>query len=248
MARQSSIFKIEGNLDGVSFYKTTDGHLVRKSGGVNKKRILKDPAFARTRENNSEFGGNAKASKILRDTLSNLVNKAKDPRTSNRLMQIFNQIKNYDTDSQRGQRKISAGLTNEESKALLAKFEFNDRAQMRSILRRTYERSATDGTVTMSDFNPAVHLLSPDGATHASLTAGSAGIDFDTGDGELVISDSVNIVLANEVQNVALNAHPPAGKPVNIGILLVEFFQEVNGVQYPLHNGAYNALVILDVV
>jgi hypothetical protein len=28
---------------------------------------------------------------------------------------------------------------------------------------------------------------------------------------------------------------------------MVEFFQEVNGVQYSMNNGAYNALAIVDV-
>ena len=43
----------------------------------------------------------------------------------------------------------------------------------------------------------------------------------------------------------------PAGVPTGTGndifVLLVEFFQEINGVQYPLKNGAYNVLNIVEV-
>lgn len=248
MARQKSIFKIEGNLDGVSFYKSVDGHLVRKSGGVSKRRILKDPAFARTRENNSEFGANAKAAKTLRDSLSSLVNRAKDPRTFGRLVQVFNKIKNYDEISERGKRKISIGLQNDDAKNFLAKFEFNSRAQLRNILRRTYDRDSISGTVVMNGFDQKKHLLSPEGATHTSFTAASAAIDFDSGESELVISQTLNFALCGGKQDISLSAVPPATKTITVGVLMVEIFQEVNGEQYPLNNGAYNALMILDVV
>ena len=56
MARQDSIIKLNGTIDGISFYKSKDGHLARKAGGVSKARIASDPAFIRTRENGSEFG------------------------------------------------------------------------------------------------------------------------------------------------------------------------------------------------
>jgi len=48
MASQDGIFKIKGTLGGVTFYKTKDGHLAREKGGIDKKRMAKDPAFKRT--------------------------------------------------------------------------------------------------------------------------------------------------------------------------------------------------------
>ena len=56
MARQSGLFNFEGTLDNVTFYKTADGLLVRKKGGVSKNRLLHDPAFIRARENGAEIG------------------------------------------------------------------------------------------------------------------------------------------------------------------------------------------------
>lgn len=44
----------------------------------------------------------------------------------------------------------------------------------------------------------------------------------------------------------------PAGVPTGAGtqlyLLLIEFFQEVNGIQYPLRNGAFNVLNLIDIV
>ncbi len=50
MARQKGIIKLKGTIGDISFYKTTDGHLAREKGGVEKDRIMNDPAFQRTRE------------------------------------------------------------------------------------------------------------------------------------------------------------------------------------------------------
>lgn len=247
MARQSGIFKIEGSLDGVTFYKSGDGHLVRKSGGVSKKRILKDPAFARTRENNKEFGENARAAKILRDALGNLVSRAKDPKTSNRLMQLFNKVKHFDDTSARGSRKIAIALESEEARNILVSFDFNARAQLRNVLKRNYTRDADAGTLVMEQFNPKTQLVLPEGATHGAVTLASAGVDFNTGFSEVLFSVPVNFSLKSDPQDISLSAITPATYPFSVGALLIEFFQEVNGQQYPLHNGAYNALMILDV-
>ena len=51
MAKQSSLIKIEGTLDDLTFYKSADGYVIRKKGGVSKDQTLNYPAFARTREN-----------------------------------------------------------------------------------------------------------------------------------------------------------------------------------------------------
>ena len=65
MAKFEGIFEIQGTVKGMSFYKTKDGLMVRSKGGISKKRIANDPAFQRTRENNSEFGHNAKMGQLM---------------------------------------------------------------------------------------------------------------------------------------------------------------------------------------
>ena len=55
MAREMSILKLRGKLDGMSF-KNSEGHFVRAKGGVERNRIMNDPNYERTRENMSEFG------------------------------------------------------------------------------------------------------------------------------------------------------------------------------------------------
>ncbi|MFC0344191.1 hypothetical protein [Epilithonimonas hispanica] len=246
MPRQKGLFKIEGSIDGVTFYRNADGHFVRMAGGVSKSRIMNDPAFARTRENITEFGNNAKAAKVLRDALGPLVKNAKDSRTSNRLMQLFNKVKNLDVVSLRGQRKISIGLEDPLSQNVFQKFDFNKKAQLSNVLKRTYELDALAGTLDIPGFIPAVDLLKPEGATHAQITYAALGLDFDTADSSLVQATPLNFALDNVVQDIALSLTPPVGLPSVFQVLLIEFFQEVNTLQYPLNNGAFNVLFILN--
>ena len=55
MARESSILKLKGQLDGMSFTKTQEVSSTCK-GGIERERILNDANFERTRENMNEFG------------------------------------------------------------------------------------------------------------------------------------------------------------------------------------------------
>ncbi len=75
MARQSGLIKLKGTLDNVSFYKTKDGDLARMKTSVDGDRIANDPAFIRTRENNSEFGSSARSGKLTRDNLRPILEK-----------------------------------------------------------------------------------------------------------------------------------------------------------------------------
>ncbi len=38
MAKQTGIIKLKGTIGGISFYKTSDGHLAREKGGVDANR------------------------------------------------------------------------------------------------------------------------------------------------------------------------------------------------------------------
>ncbi|MFT7613569.1 MAG: hypothetical protein ACI9J3_002544 [Parvicellaceae bacterium] len=74
MAKQKGFIKLKGSLGGLTFYGKNGEELVRTTGGVEKSRIMKDPAFKRTRENMAEFGVSATIGKALRLGLANVLN------------------------------------------------------------------------------------------------------------------------------------------------------------------------------
>lgn len=249
MGKLSSFIKLEGTLDGLTFYKAQGGYMVRTKGGVTKKRIMSDPAFARTRENISEFSLNAKSGKLIRDSIGILLNRAKDPKLSSRMLQLMNEIKDFDSTSKRGKRKVAIGLNTPEGKALLKGFDFNGKASLATVLHAPYTLDTATGVITIADFVAEQQLLFPEGATHVHLRSGMVHLDFETGLFENSYSPERIIPLDNTVATVVLTPTSiPGGSGFQLYLLLIEFYQEVNGTQYPLHSGNYNVLNLVDII
>lgn len=249
MAKFDGIFEIKGTLQGMSFYKSKDGLMIRKKGGVDKKRIKNDPAFQRTRENGSEFGHNAKMGLLMRKSVSNLISLAKDYRVSSRMAQAMSSIKNLDVTSLRGERKVWIGLANAEGKQSLRGFDFNANSSFNSVFRGLHALDTLTGEVTISSFNPTKNLSLPQGATHASFSVAVANVDFEFENYGVRYSPKENMPLVDDVLNYTLTPDAmPGGTGTNFYYFLIEFFQELNGVQYPLKNNAYNVLYLMEVV
>ena len=249
MAKLKSLIKIEGTLDDLTFYKGKEGYLVRTKGGVNASRIKNDPAFARTRENGSEFGHSATSGKQLRRAMINVLADAKDSGVTARLTQVMSRVKNADITSVRGERKVSIGLTTPEGKLALNGFDFNKNAILSSVLLNDFTLTPATGEVVITDFTPNQNLGYPEGATHVSLTAGFLNLDFTADTKDMQLSPVVNLPINGVTSTVTLTPQAaPSGTGNAFYFLKVAFFQEVNSVQYPLNNGAYNALKLVEVL
>ena len=247
MARLKGILKIEGTLDELTFYKTQDGHLVKTKGGVSADRIANDPNFQRTRENGSEFGSSATAGKALRNAVRNLMMNAADNRVTSRLTQVMTVIKNYDTTSVRGERSVALGIADPAALALLKDFDFNDKAILSSVLFAPFTVTPATGEIAIPAFVPLNDIAYPGGATHVNMKAAYANVDFTNEISAIEYSPVTNLPIDGTNTPVSLvPAAAPAGAGTKFYLLLLEFFQEVNGVQYPLKNGAYNVLNIVE--
>ncbi len=248
MAKLTGIIKLEGTLDNLTFYKGKEGYLVRTKGGVSKERIENDPAFERTRENGVEFGHSASSGKLLRTSVRNLLIRAKDNRITSRLTQTMSKVKNTDTTSLRGQRNVSTGLSTLEGKTVLKGFNFNNRALLSAVLFAPFTVDNLTGEISIPNLTPANDISYPSGATHMSITAAFLDLDFSTSENAIELSPVVNIPIDNTTATQTLTPTAvPTGTGNKIYLILIEFFQEINGVQYLLKNGAYNVLNIVDI-
>jgi len=249
MAKQDSFIKIKGTLDGLTFYKSIDGHLVRKKGGVSRERIMTEANFVRTRENIAEFGLTAHAGRLLRSSIGTMLPRAKDPRMSSRLLSVLSKVRKLDGISDRGKRMVGIGLLTITGKALLKGFDFNNRAKFHSVFHCPYALDTTTGVVTLSDFVSLSHLTNPPGASHVSFKSAFVNLDFTTETFDTQFSPVVNRALDTSSSTITLSpASVPVGTGLKLYFFLIEFFQEVNGVQYPLSNGDFNVLYLMDVV
>lgn len=248
MARQTGLIKLKGTLDNVNFYKTKDGNLARMKTSVDAARIKNDPAFIRTRENGQEFGMAAKSGKLVRDAFRPMMMQASDGRVTSRLTKLMSDIRKLDTTSARGDRNVAIAIADPIAKEKLKGFNFNNRSILKSILFRPFSLDPGTGIIEITDLIPLNHIAAPQGATHISLTGAWGKLDFDGGVYEVEISNTENLPLTALASNVILTPNnAPAGTGIDAYLLLVEFFQEVNGIQYSLKDGQYNALSIVDV-
>ncbi len=248
MARQTGLLKIKGTLDNVTFYKSKDGHIAKMKTSVDAARIANDPAFARTRENGKEFGSSASSGKLLRDSLRNITVNVGGVNNVARITKLMTQIKNMDTTSIRGQRSVSVGIANASAKSLLKGFEFNPSAMLGSMLYKPFVLAPATGVISIAGLAPSTDLTWPPSATHVSITGGYANINFTSLVVDFKLTNVVNLANTSIATNVSLTPTAvPTGTGTKVFLLKLEYFQLVNGVQYPLKNGAFNALKIIEV-
>lgn len=248
MGRQIGIMKIKGTIGDFSFYETPDGALIRKKGGVDPARIANDPAFERTRENNQEFGTSASAGKLLRLALLPFILKNADNRAFPRLMQLMSRVKNMDPVSARGARNVAEGILLPRAKELLKGFEFNIKGLMSAVLNKEYILDRVTGVISINDLIPTLNITPPEGVTHFVLKGAWVRIDFATGVKEVFQTNAFSRILDSTPSNVVLTpTGVPAGPGTDFYLLKIEFFQQVNGVQYTLKDKSVNAVAIIEV-
>ncbi|WNM18045.1 hypothetical protein [Flavobacterium capsici] len=249
MPKQKGLVKIEGSLDDITFFKRKDAFLVRLKGGVSKERIMTDPAYKRTRENMSEFTNVVDSGKYLRNGCSVLVKSAFDGTLSNRLVRTLSVVKNLDSTSIRGERKVAVGIETAAGKQELKGFDFNFKSPLSSVLFAPYALDTANGEVTINGLVPLDMLNYPPHATHVAFRTAFMNLDFGTGISAIRYSDVSTLPLDMHESNVSLvPSEVPPGGGDSYFLLLVEFMQEMNGILYALNDGNYNSLTLLEVV
>lgn len=250
MARQKGLLKIDGTIGGMTFLKTKDGDIVKQQLPSTKNKFYNDPKFQRTRENAFEFGLAGTSGKMLLDAVRSFMKNASDSRVTARLTQVMTFILKEDKISARGKRNIATGIKTDEGKAFLQNFNFNIDALLGSILFKPVVLDPATGEITIADLSPINEIQGPQGATHVTLKSAFVSLDFGTGKADVQYSVPVNLKLTGDKGLLQL---APAKVPVttpdttSMHLLALEFYQEINNVQYSLKNGSYNCLEIIHV-
>lgn len=247
MAKYNGLITIEGQIDGLSFYKTADGTFVRRAGGVKKSRIMNDSNFARTRENMSEFSEVAKSNKLMRNSFGYLLEKYKDSKMQARLTSKLYEVLRNDTVSDRGERSIAIGIGTEGGVDVMRGFDFNARAPLSSVLFDGFTLDMEASTLTLTDVVLGRGLKFPAAATDFNIRLIESVIRFEGGNFETHESN----VVTGKTYGTTLNGVLSFESPLTMQgqryfLLVIEYLQEVNGNLYPLNNGAFNVVNLLD--
>jgi hypothetical protein len=244
MAQQTGILGIKGTVGGLVFAK--DGS-VRQKPASNKSTFNSSSSMVRVRENASEFGAAATAGKLVRDALRTQIQAASDRLMVSRLAKVMKSIINLDYTSDRGMRTVVAA-----NAAQLVGFNFNQSAGLGQSLYSPYTVTPDGATVTLAipSLNPTVDIAAPAGATHFEILFGVASVNFlaktyasATVDSPLGILPLTGAAQTNVSQVATLPTAPTADELV-IGVLGMNYYQQLNGKYYPLNNNASNPLAV----
>jgi hypothetical protein len=249
MAKQDGFHPVIGTLGKTTFYKSKYGYIARAKTGITGKRLATDPVFARTRENMAEFAKAGKANKTLRAALRTLLLSISDGRMIARLTKEMMKVVKADATNGRGLRNVLDGELE-----LLKGFDFNANSQLITSLVSPFTASIDRPTgklsVAIDSFVPKNDIAAPAGSTHFKISSAGMEVDFekeksiaDFQSSDVLPIDNNPTAPINLINAVTANSTHPLF--IALGI---EFFQIVNGQMYPLNNGAFNALSLVDVL
>lgn len=255
MAKNEGVISFTGTVGNITALKRNGVVYIQKKGGVTKERIETDPKFVRTRENMNEFKGVTTISKAFVSGLGGLKRILSDNRLYNRVVKAMKAVQTDDTSGRRGERAILVSTYGSDD---LLGFELHRENDFDGLFGGRYSVSAPatgkGATVTVQPFNGADALRAPKGATHARLVVGVQLLSNYTYDdltrswnpqnengGVAGVETSDYLPVGEEQsQSLTLSVTLPGVTDTDGGsvvvILGVEFFQELDGSYYLLHD------------
>jgi hypothetical protein len=248
MATQIGTLKVQGTVDNVTFAQTQDGYIAKKKAYYSRRRVKTSSKYSRVREINAEFKTAAQAGRLLRDSVEGLLKDATDGKVASRLLQQMLRALHEDMTSSHGSRTISGGKP-----ALLERFDFNIKSNVRSILATPYtatiERVTGKLSIDIPAFIPAQTVAAPGGTTHFKIV--SAGVELNFDEESFVKDENDSGLLPYENTSTGVislsNSVTPASTNPLFLMLGVRFYAETNGEQNPLKDSLYNGLTIVKV-
>ncbi|MDB5274483.1 MAG: hypothetical protein JWO58_2850 [Chitinophagaceae bacterium] len=262
MGRQKGILKLNGTLEGISFYQRNGQDLVRVANGPDKNKILNNPNFIRTRENNQEFGGAAMIGKALRLGVVREFSDMSDSLANSRIVKIVKEMINRGSGN-RGQRAFTPVPLG----PMLLNFPFSEKVSFDSICLAPYTVVVNAGrnevTFTFADFNTGNMIHAPNGATHVrliNLISVLSQYNYNVLTKKYEPTDAIRnsmnafsasdyMLLGGEVgavttltSTIDLGSNPLLDSSALISCIGVEFYQDLGGTKYLLSSG--NAMKI----
>jgi hypothetical protein len=244
MAKVKSIIKLQGTIGSLNFYLRKGVPLVRTAGGgFNGDAIKTKASMVRVRENGNEFKGCMQTVQFFKQGLQSFLGTFKDGTLHQRLVSLFTKIKNEDVVAVRGSRTVFGGLQTTTGQELLKNYLFSSGSRLEGLLQQKVLFDWTSG-FSLPDFDGG-RVSFPGGATHLALRVGYLSLDFANFASSFSATDTVYLT-STDAGTILIPAPTlTATAGIQVGVVLAQFVQEVNGQFYPLKN---EQAVVLEVV
>ena len=246
MAKVKSIVKLQGTIGGLNFYFRKGVPLVRTAGGgFNGDAIKTRESMVRVRENGSEFKGCMQTVRFFKLGLQPFLCTFKDGTLHQRLVSLFTKIKNEDLLAVRGSRTVFGGLQTTAGQLLLRNYLLSSGSRLDEVLHQKVLFDWTSG-FSLPDFDGG-RVSFPGGATHLALRVGYLSFDFAHYDSSFDATDTVYLAPTNTGSVFIPAPTLAAAAGIQVGVVLSQFVQEVNGQFYPLKNEQSLVLEVLGI-
>lgn len=220
----------------------------KKTAIVNRRRVLNDPVFELTRQNNAEFGRACKANRLLRHAFALAMTNKADRYVSGRLTKTMFNILQSDSVNDRGERRITKGAL-----GLLEGFNFNRDTSLQNVLRGPYSITInpeeTQATISFPSFMAKTMIETTSGANACMLTAigASLNLEEETWPVDPVQTDIWDII-RHPRETMQLQIPVPDHKSTHAIIIAlgIEFFHEIRCRYQPVDK-KHNALAVVKV-
>lgn len=237
MPRLTSLFKVTGTMDDLTFYHSrTEGYLVRRTHRHDPEKVKNSPQFERTMENATEFGRVTKVAALLRRLMGYKFKSCGDARMTSRLISTLHQVMKKDRTSRRGHRSVGPGMTMPEGKEILLGVDLNKTYPLDQILRANRRVDLETGTIHIESV-PNM-LKWPSTATHVRFRSAWVRMDTTALEGDAVYTETELFGRGQLPSEITLiPERSPEGPGQDLLLLQVQFYIEEGQQAYDLTEG-----------
>lgn len=245
MGKSTGLISFSGSVGNVTIDKKGN---VRQKPQSNKSKFDSAASMVRTRENASEFGLAASAGKMLRESLRVQLSSASDSLLTGRITKAMRAIIGLDTTQPRGSRRPLAA-----NGGVLSGLNFNIGASLGQSLQAPFSIAAQGAGVTLSipGLDPRIDVNAPQGATHYRILYAAVALDFAAMTYRIATVasplgiQSLSAPAQVNITQVASFATATTADELVIAVVGMDYYQRLNGLDYPLNNNVTNPLAVV---
>ncbi|WP_432670704.1 hypothetical protein [Flavobacterium sp. SM2513] len=230
MARNQSIVRLSGFIDGVTYVETRTGKQSRSRSSLNKAKMNANPKFRKIRMIQKELTGFSKYGALFRLGIRSELRRVKSFMGVQRLNKRMVFIKNLDVTNRLGLRNVATGLLTVEGKNYLKNFDFYGMTTVSALVQRPFALDLSIGEARIDGFDVARDLIAPANCTHVSFKSVMIGLDFDLSVESTTRSSLVTMPLDAPVADLVLKTDTLPTVTTNVFYLVqILFYEEISG-------------------